>query len=72
MPDEQEDKTIYRVVINHEEQYAVWPTDRATPLGWNDAGKQGTKEECLKYIRDASMDMRPPSLRKKMQEQGLG
>ena len=26
--DEQEDKTIYKVVVNHEEQYSIWPVDK--------------------------------------------
>jgi MbtH protein len=72
MPEESEDKTIYKVVVNHEEQYSIWPTHRDNALGWKDAGKSGTKEECLSYIKEVWTDMRPLSLRKKMQEQGLG
>lgn len=72
MPEEKEDKTIYKVVLNHEEQYSIWPAHRENALGWNDAGKTGTKEECLAYIKEVWTDMRPLSLRKKMQEQGLG
>ena len=37
--DDNEDRTIYKVVINHEEQYSIWPVDRENPLGWRDAGK---------------------------------
>jgi MbtH protein len=66
--DEQEDKTIYKVVVNHEEQYSIWPADRENALGWNDAGKTGTKAECLAYIEEVWTDMRPLSLRKKMEE----
>jgi MbtH protein len=65
---EQEDSTIYHVVINHEEQYSIWPADRPTPLGWKFAGKRGTKTECLAYIKEVWTDMRPLSLRQKMQE----
>jgi MbtH protein len=72
MPDDQEDTSIYKVVVNHEEQYSIWPASRENPLGWKDAGKSGTKEECLAYIKEVWTDMRPLSLRKKMQEQGLG
>jgi MbtH protein len=72
MPEEREDKTIYKVVLNHEEQYSIWPAHRENALGWKDAGKSGTKEECLAYIKEVWTDMRPLSLRKKMQEQGLG
>jgi MbtH protein len=63
-----EDTTVYKVVINHEEQYSIWPTDKENPLGWQDAGKAGTKQECLDYIKAVWTDMRPLSLRKKMEE----
>lgn len=65
---EEEDKTIYKVVINHEEQYSIWPEYKENPLGWNDAGKVGLKEECLAYIKEVWTDMRPLSLRKSMEE----
>jgi len=65
---EEEDTTMYKVVINHEEQYSIWPVDRENPLGWHDAGKSGTKAECLAYIEEVWTDMRPLSLRKKMEE----
>ena len=58
----------YKVVLNHEEQYSIWPEDRANALGWRDAGRSGTKQECLAYIKEVWTDMRPLSLRKKMEE----
>ena len=64
MRDEDEDRTIYKVVVNHEDQYSIWPADRENPLGWNDAGKQGTKAECLAYIQEVWTDMRPHNRRK--------
>jgi MbtH protein len=66
--DEREDTTIYKVVINHEEQYSIWPTYLDNPLGWKDAGKSGNKEECLAFVKEVWTDMRPLSLRKKMEE----
>jgi MbtH protein len=71
MPDEPEDQTVYKVVVNHEEQHSIWPANKANALGWSDAGKSGTKEECLAYIKEVWTDMRPLSLRKRMEEQGL-
>ena len=65
--EEQHDSTIYKVVVNHEEQYSIWPAYRDNPLGWSDGGKSGTKEECLVYIKEVWTDMRPLSLRKKME-----
>lgn len=64
--DEQEDTTLYKVVINHEEQYSIWPLDRENPLGWREVGKSGLKSECLAYIKEVWTDMRPLSLRKQM------
>lgn len=63
-----EDTTIYKVVVNHEEQYSIWPADRENPLGWKDVEKSGPKAECLAYIKEVWTDMRPLSLRKKMEE----
>ena len=53
----------YRVVINIEEQYSVWPTCKEIPLGWSDIGKVGSKQECLDYVKDVWIDMRPKSLK---------
>ncbi len=72
MSDEREDTTIYEAVVNDEEQYSIWPADRELPLGWRLAGKRGLKAEVLAWIEEVWTDMRPLSLRKKMQEQGLG
>lgn len=68
MNQEEEDKTIYKVVVNHEEQYSIWPDHREIPLGWKAVGKVGTKAECLAYVEEVWTDMRPLSLRKKMDE----
>jgi len=64
--DEREDTTIYKVVLNHEEQYSIWPIQRENPDGWRDGGKSGSKAECLLYINEVWTDMRPLSLRKHM------
>ncbi len=66
--EDNEDNIIYKVVVNHEEQYSLWPAHRENVLGWKDAGKQGKKQECLDFIEEVWTDMRPLSLRKKMEE----
>jgi MbtH protein len=66
--EEPEDKTVYKVVLNHEEQYSIWPAQRENPPGWRDAGKSGSKEECLAHIKEVWTDMRPLSLRQRMDE----
>ena len=67
--DEQEDLSTYKVVLNHEEQYSIWPADRENPLGWSDAGKSGTKAQCLAFIKEVWTHMRPLSLRRLMEEE---
>lgn len=66
--DEEEDTTIYLVVVNSEEQYSIWPEYKEVPNGWRAAGKSGPKRECLNYIREVWTDMRPLSLRRRMEE----
>jgi MbtH protein len=61
--------TIFRVVVNHEEQYSIWPDYKEVPNGWREVGKSGRKQECLDYIDQVWTDMRPLSLRKHMDEQ---
>lgn len=56
-------------MVNHEEQYSIWRADREIPLGWRDAGKQGTKDECLAHIETVWTDMRPLSLRQRIEPQ---
>jgi MbtH protein len=67
--DDEDDQTIYLVVVNHEEQYSIWPEYRALPAGWNAVGKPGKKADCLAYIEQVWTDMRPLSLRKFMEAQ---
>jgi MbtH protein len=64
----EDNNRIYKVVVNHEEQYSIWPAEKANALGWRDAGKSGIKDECLAYIKEVWTDMRPLSLRNKMAE----
>jgi MbtH protein len=71
-PDEQDDGRQYKVVLNHEEQYSIWPADRENAPGWRDAGQRGTKAECLAYIEKVWTDMRPLSLRRRMDQAGPG
>lgn len=68
MSEEQGDATVYKVVINHEEQYSIWPAHKEIPSGWKDVGESGPKDKCLEYIKTHWTDMRPLSLRKKMAE----
>ena len=61
---ENQAENLYIVVINHDEQYSIWPVERAVPSGWQSVGQKGSKEACLAYINQVWTDMRPLSLRK--------
>ena len=51
------------VLINHEEQYAIWPANKPLPEKWRSVGITGPKQHCLEYIRQVWTDMRPLSVR---------
>jgi MbtH protein len=59
----QEPQEIFTVVINHEEQYSIWPVNKQVPEKWRDAGMSGSKQDCLAYVRRVWTDMRPLSVR---------
>lgn len=54
-----QDMTTYKVVVNAEEQFSIWPAGRDNPLGWKDVGKRGTKRECVDYIKTLWSDPQP-------------
>lgn len=61
-----ENEIRYVVVVNHEEQYSIWPADRGLPAGWEQVGEPGPRQECLDRIEELWTDMRPKSLRERM------
>jgi MbtH protein len=65
--DVDEDAIRYRVVLNDEEQYSIWPVDRDCPAGWRDEGTIGTKGECLAHIDEVWTDITPLSVRRAME-----
>ncbi|CAB3754997.1 antibiotic synthesis protein MbtH [Burkholderia sp. MSh2] len=62
------DNATFQVVINHEEQYSIWPDFKEVPAGWRKVGVQGTKQVCLDHIEQVWTDMRPLSLRQALGE----
>ncbi|HIL77865.1 MAG: MbtH family NRPS accessory protein [Gammaproteobacteria bacterium] len=63
-----DENLIFKVVVNHEEQYSIWPKDKKLPIGWREEGTEGVKKVCLEHIGKVWTDMRPLSLRKSMDE----
>ncbi|MDF3866638.1 MbtH family protein [Pseudomonas denitrificans (nom. rej.)] len=66
------EEAVYKVLVNGEEQYSLWPQYKEVPAGWREAGKQGSKAECLAFVEANWTDMRPLSLRQKMDGQAAG
>jgi MbtH protein len=58
-----QDRAVYMVVVNDEEQYSLWPVERPVPAGWRQVGAVGRMHECLDYIDAVWSDMHPLSLR---------
>jgi MbtH protein len=64
--DDSDSNANYKVLVNHEGQYSIWPIERGNPIGWSDGEKSGSKAECLAYVKEVWIDMRPLTLRKSM------
>lgn len=62
-----DDSAIFKVVMNAEELYSIWPVDREPPNGWHATEFTGTRDECLAHIEEVWTDMRPKSLRDRME-----
>jgi MbtH protein len=60
----------YKVVVNADEQYSIWPEGRQNAPGWADEGKNGTRGECLAHIQAVWTDLRPAGLRRQMENLG--
>ena len=67
MDEDEDDTTVYAVVVNHEEQYSIWPAHKPLPLGWSAEGTTGLKGVCLDHIEEIWTDMRPLSVRRAME-----
>ena len=63
---EETDDRVYEVVVNDEEQYSIWAADQEVPDGWRATGFSGPKDACLAHIEETWTDMRPLSLRRRM------
>jgi MbtH protein len=58
----------YLVLVNHEDQYSLWPKSKSVPLGWRETGFAGDKATCASYVDAVWTDMRPASLRAAAEE----
>ncbi|MFF5475120.1 MbtH family protein [Streptomyces achromogenes] len=72
MAEEAADTRSHLVVLNDEEQYSIWPADRELPLGRRSEGTMDSRAECLAHIGTVWTDMRPLSLRRRMDGAAAG
>ena len=64
-------KTLeYKVVVNREKQYSIWPVHEKNPLGWKDVGVLGSRNECFAFIESVWTGARPLSLQRRMGSAG--
>jgi MbtH protein len=54
---------VYRVIVDAQDRYSLWPLHKDGVAGWRDTSITGTREHCLAEVRQAWTDMRPKSLR---------
>jgi uncharacterized protein YbdZ (MbtH family) len=64
----EDDSKSYSIIVNHENQYSLWPTFRQVPSGWAAVGVQAKRRECLEWITEKWKDMRPASLVREMND----
>ena len=62
MSDDEDDGTTYDVVVNHEEQYSIWPSDRSCRRV-AEGGHERHQAACLDHIEVVWTDMRPEHVR---------
>lgn len=55
---------VFEVVMNSEEQYSIWPSEREIPVGWKLVGFSGRKSDCLAHIGTVWTDITPLSARR--------
>ena len=39
------DDATFKVLVNHELQYSLWPDDKAVPAGWRETEQRGSKAD---------------------------
>jgi MbtH protein len=57
-----DETATYRVLVNDDGQYSLWPDAIPAPEGWTPTGPTGTRDACLKWIDETWIDMRPRGL----------
>jgi MbtH protein len=53
----------FRILVNEQEQYSLWPDDLDVPEGWESVRSGLGHQEALDYVEEQWTDLRPRSLR---------
>ena len=56
----------FKVLVNHEGQYSIWPAFLPIPGGWTVVLGDCDRQSALEYVEDAWTDMRPASLAREL------
>ena len=63
-----DERIEYQVLVNHEEQYSLWPSFKEIPKGWEQVGPVGKREDCLAWVEEVWTDITPLSVRRQLEE----
>jgi MbtH protein len=58
---------VFRVLVNDEGQYSLWPNFVKVPLGWQSVYGPESRQACIGFINLNWTDMRPKSLVREME-----
>ncbi|RPK63220.1 MbtH-like protein [Streptomyces sp. ADI96-02] len=67
-----DDATAYQVVVNDEEQHALWPVGSYPPAGWRVEGFAGSQEECVAHVDTVRRGVRPLGPRRRAEPAAPG
>lgn len=49
----------HQLIVNDQEQFAVWPATRRVPAGWRPVGRTGTRESLTGHLREILVETLP-------------
>ncbi|MEO8059717.1 MAG: MbtH family NRPS accessory protein [Burkholderiales bacterium] len=52
----------HQLIVNEQEQFAVWPTSHRIPAGWRAVGRTGSRESLTAYLREVLVETLPAPL----------
>jgi len=59
----------YTVLRNGENQHSLWPAFAEVPGGWTVVHGPGRRDDCMSYVRENWVDLRPRSVAEFVAEQ---